>query len=115
MNDDEYNRVHSTSKAKHSKAEHSKESNADNNAINIKLKYLLNNTAKNTNWKFRRKVEASKKDPVAELERRVLARLRPMYGWDNFKELMFAIAKLTPFEKMKYLRELENSLNKKDK
>ena len=56
MNDDEYNRVHSTSKAKHSNAEHSKESNADNNAINIKLKYLLNNTAKNTNWKFRRKV-----------------------------------------------------------
>ena len=115
MNDDKYNRGHTTSTDKHSTAKHSTDNTVNSNAINYKLKYLLNNTAKNTNWKFRLKVEAIKQDPVAELELIVLAILRPMYGWDNFKELMFAVAKLTPFEKMKYLRELENSLNKKDK
>lgn len=100
--DDKDNRGNDTSTAKNNYA--------INPALSLKLKYILNNTAKNTNWRFRQRVDASKKDPVTELERRVLNKLRPMYSFDNFKELMTVVARLSPFEKVKYLREIENNL-----
>ena len=112
MSDDKDNRGYTTSTAKHSKAT----SNADSTALNLlRINNIINSTAKNTNFRYKKRVSDSKFDPVRELERRVLDKLRPMYSWENFKELMIAINSLTNFEKMEYLRKLENNLKNMNK
>ena len=116
MEDDKYNRACTTSNAEQSNAKQGSDSNANSTAINLhKLNYILKSTAKNTNYKFKQAVERSKRDPVAELQRRVLKKLQPRYSWDRFKELMIAIDRLSPYEKMQKIRQLENHLKKMER
>lgn len=102
MRDDKDNRGNDTYTAKNN--------TVINPALNLKLQIILNNTAKNTNWRFRQKVEASKKDPVTELEKRVLHKLRPMYSFEDFKDVMDEISRMSPYEKVEKLRDIENKL-----
>jgi len=56
-------------------------------------------------------IDRSKIDPIAELERRVMKRLRPRYSLEAFKELQKAMQSMTALDRVDYLHKLQDKLN----
>ena len=56
-------------------------------------------------------IDRSKIDPVAELERRVMKRLRPRYSLEAFKELQIAMQAMSALDRVDYLHKLQDKLN----
>jgi hypothetical protein len=56
-------------------------------------------------------IDRSKIDPIAELERRVMKRLKPRYSLEAFKELQKVMQSMTALDRVDYLHKLQDKLN----
>ena len=56
-------------------------------------------------------IDRSKIDPIAELERRVMKKLRPKLSLDSFKELQKALNAMSAIDRIDYLHTMQDKLN----
>lgn len=106
---EKYNRRKTQGNAEHSNAEPS----SNSNAINYEIHNLTKRLAKSLNYSFQAAKKRNEENPVDEMQRRVLKRLRPMYSTDRFLELMRHLHTLSTFERMELLRDIETNLPKR--
>lgn len=104
---DKYNRRMPPSNAKQSN------DSIDSNAITSNIQYLTKSIARSFNHNYQQTKKRNEENPVMELERRVMRKLRPMYSTDRYLELCRVLTMLSPFEKMELLRKIETNLPKR--
>ena len=78
---------------------------------NPQINFLLTKQAKLCKAPYVQAIDRSKIDPIAELERRVMKRLRPRYSLEAFKELQKAMQSMTALDRVDYLHKLQDKLN----
>lgn len=95
-----------------------KKNNLDSLAKNnnlAKIKSLAKITAKKSNPAYVAVVERSAKFPIDELQRRVLSKLRKRYSEDAYKDLVINLEHISMFDKLNWLKEMDDKLRKERK
>ena len=80
-----------------------------------KIKSLAKITAKKSNPAYVAVVERSAKFPIDELQRRVLSKLRKRYSEDAYKDLVINLDHISMFDKLNWLKEMDDKLRKERK
>ena len=78
---------------------------------NKQINLLINNTAKRTSFAYRSAISRNRANPLDELERRVMKRLRPRYSADRFKDLSLELAQLGSFDRQFWLLSMQEQLD----
>lgn len=79
-----------------------------------KLKNLAKLTVKATNHSYQAAVQRSARYPLDELQRRVLAKLRRRYSEEAYKDLVINLEHIPVFEKIEWLKEMDDKLRRKE-
>jgi hypothetical protein len=82
---------------------------AKNNNL-AKIKNLAKLTAKKKNPAYAAVVERSAKFPIDELQRRVLSKLRKRYSEEAYKDLVINLEHIPIFDKLNWLRDMDDKL-----
>ena len=78
---------------------------------NPQINFLLTKQAKLCKAPYVQAIDRSKIDPIAELERRVMKKLRPKLSLDSFKELQKALNAMSAIDRIDYLHTMQDKLN----
>jgi len=78
---------------------------------NPQINFLLTKQAKLCKAPYVQAIGRSKIDPIAELERRVMKKLRPKLSLDSFKELQKALNAMSAIDRIDYLHTMQDKLN----
>ncbi len=78
---------------------------------NPHINFLLTKQAKLCKAPYVQAIDRSKTDPIAELERRVMKKLRPKLSLDSFKELQKALNAMSAIDRIDYLHTMQDKLN----
>ena len=90
--------------------------NKKQNLANLaKIKNLAKNTVKNTNMNYQAAVKRSSKYPLDELQRRVLGKLKKTYSEEAYKDLVINLEHIPVFEKIAWLKEMDDKLRSRYK
>ena len=95
-----------------------KKNSLDNLAKNnnlAKLKSLAKLMAKKKNPAYAAAVDRSAKFPIDEMQRRVLSKLRKRYSEDAYKDLVINLEHIPIFDKLTWLREMDDKLRNERK
>lgn len=104
---DKYNRREPLSNAKQSS------DSIDNTALTNNIQFITKSIARSFNHSYQQTKKRNDANPVMELERRVMRKIRPMWSSDRYLELCKALMVLSPYEKMELLRKIETHLPKR--
>ena len=87
------------------------------NPLNKKnsLDSLAKLTAKTKNPAYAAAVNRSAKFPIDELQRRVLGKLKKKYSEDAYKDLVINLEHIPIFDKLSWLREMDDKLRRERK
>jgi len=90
--------------------------NKKHNLANLaKIKNLAKITAKRSNPAYSEVVNRSAKFPIDELQRRVLSKLRKRYSEEAYKDLVINLEHIPIFDKLTWLREMDDKLRNERK
>lgn len=90
--------------------------NKKNNLDNLaKIKRLAKLTAKTKNPAYAAAVHRNATFPIDELQRRVLSKLRKRYSEDAYKDLVINLEHIPIFDKLNWLREMDDKLRNERK
>jgi hypothetical protein len=87
---------------------------AKNNNL-AKINSLAKLTAKKKNPAYAAVVERSAKFPIDELQRRVLSKLRKRYSEEAYKDLVLNLDHVSLFDKLNWLKEMDDKLRNERK
>jgi hypothetical protein len=86
-----------------------------NLATLAKINNLAKLTAKRKNPAYAAAVNRSAKFPIDELQRRVLGKLKSRYSEDAYKDLVINLDHIPIFDKLNWLREMDDKLRNERK
>ena len=90
--------------------------NKKHNLANLaKINNLAKLTAKKINPAYAAAVDRSAKFPIDELQRRVLGKLKKRYSEDAYKDLVINLDHIPIFDKLTWLREMDDKLRNERK
>ncbi len=74
-------------------------------------KLIIQNVAKRSSFAYRSAIARSRANPLDELQRRIMRRLRPTYSSDRYSDLIVQVSKLSPFDRQFWLLSMQEQLN----
>ena len=74
-------------------------------------KLIIQNVAKRTSFAYRSAIARNRANPLDELQRRVMRRLRPTYSSDRYAQLMLEVSSLSPFDRQFWLLSMQEQLD----
>ncbi len=72
---------------------------------------IIQNVAKRTSFAYRSAIARNRANPLDELQRRVMRRLRPTYSSDRYAQLILEVSNLTPFDRQFWLLSMQEQLD----
>ena len=72
---------------------------------------IIQNVAKRTSFAYRSAIARRRANPLDELQRRVMRRLRPTYSSDRYAQLMLEVSSLSPFDRQFWLLSMQEQLD----
>lgn len=74
-------------------------------------KLIISNVAKRSSFAYRSAIARNRANPLDELQRRIMRRLRPTYSSDRYAQLIVDVSKLSPFDRQFWLLSMQEQLN----
>ena len=74
-------------------------------------KLIISNVAKRTSFAYRSAIARNRANPLDELQRRVMRRLRPTYSSDRYAQLILEVSSLPPFDRQFWLLSMQEQLD----
>lgn len=74
-------------------------------------KLIIQNVAKRTSFAYRSAIARNRANPLDELQRRVMRRLRPTYSSDRYAQLILEVSSLSPFDRQFWLLSMQEQLD----
>ena len=72
---------------------------------------IIQNVAKRTSFAYRSAIARNRANPLDELQRRVMRRLRPTYSSDRYAQLILEVSNLSPFDRQFWLLSMQEQLD----
>jgi len=72
---------------------------------------IIQNVAKRTSFAYRSAIARNRANPLDELQRRVMRRLRPTYSSDRYAQLILDVSNLSPFDRQFWLLSMQEQLD----
>ena len=72
---------------------------------------IIQNVAKRTSFAYRSAIARNRANPLDELQRRVMRRLRPTYSSDRYAQLILEVSSLSPFDRQFWLLSMQEQLD----
>ena len=74
-------------------------------------KLIIQSVAKRTSFAYRSAIARNRANPLDELQRRVMRRLRPTYSSDRYAQLILEVSNLSPFDRQFWLLSMQEQLD----
>ena len=74
-------------------------------------KLIIQSVAKRTSFAYRSAIARNRANPLDELQRRVMRRLRPTYSSDRYAQLILEVSSLSPFDRQFWLLSMQEQLD----
>jgi hypothetical protein len=72
---------------------------------------IISNIAKRSSFAYRSAIARNRANPLDELQRRIMRRLRPTYSSDRYSDLIVQVSKLSPFDRQFWLLSMQEQLD----